>query len=81
MVTCEVTCMKDCEVNSVIDTNALRGAIATKGMTQQEVAEHIGMTPKTFYSKMKKGVFGSDEMEQMIDLLSIEDPVSIFFAK
>lgn len=63
----------------MIDTNALRGAIAAKGMTQQDVAVHIGMSPKTFYSKMKKGVFGSDEMESMIDLLSIENPSAIFF--
>ena len=63
----------------MIDTNALRGAIAAKGLTQQEVAVHIGMTPKTFYSKMKKGVFGSDEMESMIELLSLENPGAIFF--
>lgn len=65
----------------MIDTNALRGIITAKGMTQQDVARNIGMAPKTFYSKMKKGVFGSDEMESMIELLSIENPVSIFFAK
>lgn len=65
----------------MIDTNALRGAIAAKGMTQQEVAAHLKMTPKTFYSRMKKGVFGSDEMEKMISLLQIENPVSIFFAE
>lgn len=64
----------------MIDTNALRGAIASKGMTQQDVARSLGMAPKTFYSKMKKGVFGSDEMESMIDLLSIENPSAIFFA-
>ena len=63
----------------MIDTNALRGAIAAKGMTQQDVAVHIGMSPKTFYSKMKKGVFGSDEMESMITLLSIDNPSAIFF--
>jgi hypothetical protein len=39
------------------------------------------MTPKTFYLKMKKGVFGSDEMEKMIDYLKIDDPAAIFFAK
>ncbi|EGC8433138.1 DUF739 domain-containing protein [Listeria monocytogenes] len=65
----------------MIDTNALRGAITAKGMTQQDVAIHLGMAPKTFYSKMKKGVFGSDEMEKMIVLLSIENPVAIFFAE
>ena len=65
----------------MIDTNALKGIIVAKGMTQQEVAKHLNMTPKTFYSKMKKGVFGSDEMESMIDLLSIDDPARIFFAQ
>lgn len=65
----------------MIDTNALKGAIVAKGLTQQDVAKHLEMTPKTFYHKMKRGVFGSDEMESMIELLAIEDPVAIFFAK
>lgn len=65
----------------MIDVNALRGVIVAKGFTQQDVAKNIGMAPKTFYSKMKKGVFGSDEMERMIDMLSIENPSEIFFAK
>lgn len=65
----------------MIDTKALKVAIFSQGMTQQEVAKHIGIAPKTFYAKMKKGVFGSDEMESMIELLSIENPVDIFFAK
>jgi DNA-binding XRE family transcriptional regulator len=64
----------------MIDTTALKGVIVSNGMTQQDVAKQIGMTPKTFYSKMKKGVFGSDEMEKMIDLLSIKNPAEIFFA-
>jgi hypothetical protein len=65
----------------MIDTNALKGVIIAKGLTQEAVAKHLEMTPKTFYSKMKKGVFGSDEMEGMIELLSIDDPARIFFAK
>lgn len=65
----------------MIDTNALRGVIAAKGMTQQDVARDMGIAPKTFYAKMKRGVFGSDEMEAMIKILSIEKPCEIFFAK
>lgn len=65
----------------MIDTNALRGLITANGLTQQDVANHIGINPKTFYTKMKKGVFGSDEMEAMIELLSIENPGAIFFKK
>lgn len=64
----------------MIRTDKLRGKIAEKGYSQADVAKEIGITPKTFYDKMKNGVFGSDEIEIMIELLDIEDPVSIFFA-
>ena len=65
----------------MVDCNKLRGCIVSNGRTQEEVAKLIGITPKTFYLKMKKGVFGSDEIEKMIDLLNIDDPMPIFFAK
>lgn len=64
----------------MIRTDKLRGIIVENGYSQMDVAKAIGITPKTFYEKMKKGVFGSDEIQQMIDMLHIEDPVSIFFA-
>ena len=65
----------------MVDANKLRGCIVANGKTQEEVAKLIGITPKTFYIKMKKRVFGSDEIEKMIDLLNIDDPMPIFFAK
>lgn len=65
----------------MIDTNGLVGIIYSRGLSQAEVANKLGITPKTFYDKMKKGVFDSDEIEIMIDLLHIEDPVNIFFTK
>lgn len=65
----------------MIDTNALRGRIAEKGMSQSDVAKAIGITPKTFYIKMDKGVFGSDEIEAMIKILNISEPARIFFAE
>lgn len=64
----------------MIRTDKLVGIIAERGYSQAKVAKEIGITPKTFYDKMKKGVFGSDEMEAMISLLNIENPASIFFA-
>lgn len=64
----------------MINTNALRGKIAELGLHQYQVAEMIGVSPKTFYDKMKKGVFGSDEIQIMIDKLKIDDPVNIFFS-
>lgn len=68
------------EVINLIKTNKLRGLIVEKGLSQSDVAKNIGIAPKTFYEKMKKGVFGTDEVEKMIQLLDIKDPADIFFA-
>lgn len=65
----------------MIKTDKLRGKIVENGYSQMDVAKRIGIAPKTFYEKMKNGVFGSDEIQIMIDMLHIEDPVSIFFTK
>ena len=65
----------------MVDTNRLKSVFVLNGTTGEEVAKHLGMSPKTFYSRMKKGVFGSDEIEKMIDLLHIDDPMGIFFAQ
>nr|WP_201836404.1 DUF739 domain-containing protein [Dorea formicigenerans] len=58
----------------------MRGIIAKNGLSQTDVAKMIGVTPKTFYEKMKNGVFGSDEIQIMIDELHIDNPMPIFFA-
>lgn len=65
----------------MIKTDDLRGIIAKNGLSQTDVAKMIGVTPKTFYEKMKNGVFGSDEIQIMIDELHIENPMPIFFVK
>lgn len=65
----------------MIDTNKLRGVIAERQKTQAEVAKAIGISPRTFATKMKKGVFGSDEIEVMVDYLDIDQPMSIFFVR
>lgn len=64
----------------MIAVNKLRGIIAEQGMTQKEVAGRLGISQKTFYNKMKKGVFGTDEVEKMVGILSIDNPAEIFFA-
>lgn len=65
----------------MIKTDELRGIIAKNGYSQSDIARKIGITPKTFYEKMKNGVFGSDEIQIMIDTLNIDNPSTIFFAK
>ena len=63
----------------MVDTNELRGIFAKNGKTQTDVAKMLNITPKTFYLRMKKGVFGSDEIQVMIEEFNIKNPIEIFF--
>ena len=65
----------------MINTNKLLGVFAENRKTKKEVAAILGISPKTLGEKMNKGVFGSDEIEKMIDAFNITDPISIFFTK
>lgn len=65
----------------MIKTDDLKGIIVKRKKTQKDIAKILNISPKTFYAKMAKGVFGSDEIEIMIDELQIENPIDIFFAK
>lgn len=64
----------------MVNTSKLRGIIAERGLDQKDVAEMIGKSAKTFYEKMKKGKFDSDEIMNMVNGLKIENPTEIFFA-
>lgn len=63
----------------MINVDKLRGIIAENKKTQSDIAKMIGITPKTFYLRMQKGVFGSDEIQIMIKNLHIENPMDVFF--
>lgn len=65
----------------MIDTNKLRGIMAERNKTQADVANAIGISTRTFATRMKKGVFGSDEIEVMVDFLDIDQPSSVFFVQ
>ena len=65
----------------MLNVNSLKAAMVAKGLTQKDVAEELDISSRTFSSRLKKGVFGSDEIEKLIILLDISDPISIFFAE
>lgn len=65
----------------MVHVKKLRGKMAEKGRTGIDMARVIKKTPKTFYEKMKKGVFDSDEIAAIVDDLDIENPMEIFFAE
>lgn len=63
----------------MIDINALKAEWVKKGLRQKDVAAMLKITPKTLYTKLKKGVLGSDEIETLINRLDIKEPMNIFF--
>ena len=65
----------------MIKTNDLVGLMAKHRISQRAMAKKLGITPKTFSLKLRKGCFGSDEIEIMIEKLEIKDPMSIFLLK
>ena len=65
----------------MINVKKLRGKMAEKSCTGIDMARVINKTPKTFYDKMKKGVFDSDEISAIVKHLDIENPSEIFFAE
>ena len=65
-------------VVGMVDTRKLKGLIVEKGFTQRDVAIYVGISQRSFYNKMKKGVFNTDEVMRMMDFLNIKNP-EIFF--
>lgn len=63
----------------MVDVIRLRGIIAERGESQASTARAIKMPVKTFYRRMQRRIFGSDEIEKLIDFLDIDEPVPIFF--
>lgn len=64
----------------MILVNELKGKIVAKGLTQEKVAKELGITHKTFATRLKKGFFTTLEIEKMIKILELKNPWEIFFA-
>lgn len=64
----------------MVNTNKIRGLMAEKNITGEMLADDMKITPNTFYRKMKKRKFNSDEMKVMAERLEIKDPYPVFFA-
>ena len=63
----------------MVRADLLNGEIARAGLSKAELAKRIGKTPKTFYIKEKRGVFGSDEIVKIVRECQIAHPMPIFF--
>lgn len=64
----------------MLNANALRGAMAAKGYTQKRISQEMGISEQSLSNKMKAGVFKSTEIDTLIRILDLDDPMPIFFA-
>lgn len=64
----------------MLNVKELKAEIVRNGYTQKEVAKMIGVSEKTFISRLKRGVFGTDEAKILIEKLNIVDVGRVFFA-
>ena len=65
----------------MIDITELKAQMVRKQYTQEKLADALGISTRSLYNKFKSGVFGCDEIENMLLILEIKDPMSIFFVK
>lgn len=60
----------------------LQAQMVLKGLTVEQVSKKMEINSATFYRKMKNdGDFSRKEIQQLIDILEISDPMDIFFAE
>lgn len=61
----------------------LLAIIIEQGKTQKEIAEKMGICRKTFYEKMRKGTFGLNEVQSLMEILNIstETAADIFLSE
>ena len=65
----------------MINENLLKASYVAKGLTQEEVAEKLGITTNTFRYKIKNNTLDVRQMDVLIELLDIKNPIEIFFTK
>lgn len=67
-------------IDKMLDVRKFKAKLVENGITNAQMAALIGVSERTFYSRLKKKEFGSDEIEIMMNVLKIENPKEIFFA-
>lgn len=64
----------------MLNVNALKAEMVRNGYTQATLSKELGITPRTFSTRLKTGDFGSKEIEIMMNRLKLADPIAIFFS-
>lgn len=59
----------------------LQAQMVLKGINAKKLSEALGINESTFYRKMNNdGDFSRQEINTIVEVLEIENPVDIFFA-
>lgn len=62
----------------MIDVAKIRGLMAEKGYTIRSLSKAMGISEITLSNKLKRGIFNSDEMMQLVELLNMINPSAVF---
>jgi len=62
-----------------VQSEELKNIISSRGKTQEDVANYLNMSPRTFTRKLSNGNFGAVDIDKMIDYLDIKEPMWVFF--
>ena len=65
----------------MLNVKELKAEMVRSGYTQQTLAAELGITARTFATRLKTGDFTREEIETMICKLQIADVMLIFFSK
>ena len=63
----------------VINIDKLNGKIAENRLTREKSAKAMGISARGLSLKLKKGIFNNIEIEKLVQILKIENPMEIFF--
>ncbi|WP_315335970.1 DUF739 family protein [Fusobacterium pseudoperiodonticum] len=63
----------------MINIDKLNGKIAENRLTREKLAKAMGISTRGLSLKLKKGVFNNVEIEKLVQILKIDNPIEIFF--
>lgn len=63
----------------MLNVPEFKAAMVRKGFTQKSLSKILGISEKTICERLKQKRFGTEEIEKLIPLLEINDPMAIFF--
>lgn len=62
----------------MINIDKLNGKIAENRLTREKLAKVMGISARGLSLKLKKGVFNNVEIEKLVKILKIDNPIEIF---